>query len=439
LLAEISGPDTVGRTIKQSYAGNKHKGILLKFIMKYRIPSSFPINMVTYKEFLIRAIIAPVLLGVVLLLPLLFSSVRAQSGRKAPPVAKPSPGQISTDAAASDQDEQTATNGKVAGEGETVEGDTLTVNTALVTIPVTVMDHNGKYVPNLQRRDFHVFENGVEQRIGYFAAVDQPFTVVLLIDTSGSTHFKMEEIQNAAISFVNQLKDQDRVMVMSFDDQIRTLCDPTSDRDTLLRAIRRTRTGGGTRLYDAVETVVQQKLKSITGRKAVVVFTDGVDTTSRHASYKSTIKEVEESDAAVYSVAYDTSHDVMGGGMPGRGGIILNVPFPGSGGRGGYPGPGSTAGDYRRADEYLHEIALESGGEYYRGDTIVGLSAAFSELADELRRQYSIGYYPAAGDSGQRRDIKVRVNQPGLVVKARDSYVYSDSKSRDSKKEDSKK
>jgi hypothetical protein len=120
--------------------------------------------------------------------------------------------------------------------------------------------------------------------------------------------------------------------------------------------------------------------------------------------------------------------------MPGRGGVILNLPFPGSGGRGGFPGSGSAAGDYRRADEYLHEIALESGGQYYRGDTMVGLSAAFSELAEELRRQYSIGYYPAAGDAGQRRDIKVRVNQAGLVVKARDSYVYSDSKSRDNKK-----
>lgn len=402
--------------------------------MKERIPPSLPIEATARQRYLIKTIAAGVLAGVILLLPLLFAPVRAQSGRKAAPVPKPSPTQTGSDGTAPDEDQPTATNGKVAGEGETVEGDTLTVNTALVTVPVTVMDRNGKYVPNLQRRDFHVFENGAEQRIAYFAAVDQPFTVVLLIDTSGSTHFKMEEIQSAAISFINQLKDQDRVMVMSFDDSIRTLCEPTSDRDTLIQAIRRTRTGGGTRLYDAVDKVVQEKLKSITGRKAVVLFTDGVDTTSHHATYKSTIKEVEESDAAVYSVAYDTSHDVMGGGMPGHGGIILNLPFPGSGGRGGFPGPGGTAGDYRRADEYLHEIALESGGEYYRGDTMVGLSAAFSELADELRRQYSIGYYPPAGDGGQRRDIKVRVNQPGLVVKARDSYVYSESKSKDSKK-----
>jgi VWFA-related protein len=239
-------------------------------------------------------------------------------------------------------------------------------------------------------------------------------------------------MQSAAISFINQLKDQDRVMVMSFDDSIRTLCEPTSDRDTLIQAIRRARTGGGTRLYDAVHQVVRQKLKSITGRKAVVLFTDGVDTTSGQATYESTIKEVQESDAAVYCVAYDTSGAMMGpGGMRMPGGVIFGI--PGSGG-GGFPGgPGSSPGDYKRAGEYLHEITLESGGEYYRGDTIVGLSAAFSSLADELRRQYSIGYYPPAGQAGQRRDIKVRVNQPNLVVKARGNYIYAKSSAKESK------
>jgi VWFA-related protein len=356
--------------------------------------------------------------------------VRAQSGRKASPTPKPSPGQSSTPATTSDQEEETANSGKVAGEGETIEGDTLTINTGLVTVPVTVMDRGGKYVPGLTRRDFHVFENGVEQRIAYFATVDQPFTVVLLIDTSGSTHFKMDQMQNAAISFVNQLKDQDRVMVMSFDDSIRTHCEPTSDRDTLIQAIRRTRNGGGTRLYDAVHQVVRQKLKSISGRKAVVLFTDGVDTTSGQATYESTIREVQESDAAVYCVAYDTSGGVMGGpgGIRLPGGVIFGIPGGGVGG-----GPGSSPVDYKRAGEYLHEIALESGGQYYRGDTIIGLSAAFGQLADELRRQYSIGYYPPAGQGGQRRNIKVRVNQPGVVVKARDNYIYSKPSAKDGK------
>jgi Ca-activated chloride channel homolog len=368
-----------------------------------------------------------IVLGVAILLVITSfpNASNAQSGRKSPPVTKTdSVAQPATDSTADGLDNQAAADGRVEGEGETIEGDTVRVNTALVTVPVTVMDRNGKYVPNLQRRDFHVFDNGVEQRVAYFATVDQPFTVVLLIDTSGSTDFSMDQIQDAAISFVNLLKDQDRVMVMSFADQIRVLCEPTSNRDELIRAIRRTRNGGGTRLYDAVEVVLKQKLSQFSGRKAVVLFTDGVDTTSR-ASYSSTIRDAAESDGPVYSVAYKGTNPlpINAGGLPGRGGI-LNFPFPGTGGGG--PGiGGASPGDYRRADEYLHELALESGGRYYRGDTLVGLGSAFSQVADELRRQYSIGYYPPSGQQGQRRNIKVRVNQPDLVVKARDNYIYS--------------
>ncbi len=152
---------------------------------------------------------------------------------------------------------QTAGLEAVPEGGESVEGDTLRIHTSLVTVPVTVMDRNGKYLPNLQRRDFPVFDDGVEQRIAYFARGDQPFTVVLLIDTSGSTHFKMDEIQDAATALVDQLKIEDRVMVISFDDQIRVLSEPTNNREDLMRAIRRTRTGGGTRLYDAVDIVLR--------------------------------------------------------------------------------------------------------------------------------------------------------------------------------------
>lgn len=397
-------------------------------------------------------IIGPALIFVVVVcLSIPAARVGAQSGRKSTVTPQPSPSPSPT---ASDQDEQTATNGTIAGEGETIEGDTLTVNTNLVTVPVKVMDRVGRNILNLQRRDFHIFENGVEQRIAYFATVDAPFTVVLLLDTSGSTEFKIEDIQNAGISFVNQLKPQDRVMVMSFDDKIQTFCDPTNDRAELVQAIRQTRTGGNTRLYDAVDQVVAEKLKSITGRKAVVLFTDGVDTASTRATYRSTLKLVQESDTAVYVVAYDTSGDLFGGSgtgtvpinggrIPGRGGTIGSYPNPNGGGypnpgggsnpnpnSGRYPNPGSPSGngpvaDYRFADQYLHEVVLQSGGEYYRGDTIVGLSGAFRNLADELRRQYSIGYYPPSGQTGQRRDIKVRVNQPDLVVKARDSYIYT--------------
>jgi VWFA-related protein len=325
---------------------------------------------------------------------------------------------------------------------EEVAGDVVRVDTSLVTVPVSVMDRSGKYIPSLGREDFHIFEDGVEQRIAYFATVDQPFTVALLMDTSRSTNFKLEDIQDAAIAFVKQLKSEDRVMVVSFDDKIQVLTKPTDDRDELIRAIRRTRTGGGTRLYDAVDQVIKQHLKAMTGRKAIVLFTDGVDTTSRHATYESTIREAEELDALAYPVAYDTSDGVGNGPgqtqrvpLPGgRGGIIFGTPFPrwpmpGPGGGGGGRGGGSNNEEYRRASAYLHDLADKTGGRYYRGDSLQNISEAFAQIADELRRQYSLGYYPkSTAQSGQRRQIKVRVNQPNLAVTARDSYIYTQKK-----------
>jgi VWFA-related protein len=321
------------------------------------------------------------------------------------------------------------------GQGEVIEGDVLRVNTSLVTVPVSVMGRNGKYIPDLGREDFHIFDEGVEQRIAYFATVDQPFTVALVMDTSGSTDYRLEEIQEAAIAFVNQLKPEDRVTVISFDDQISVLTGPTSDRDELIRAIRRTRTGGGTRLYDAVDQVIRKHLKQISGRKAVVLFTDGVDTTSRQATYDSTLRAAEELDALIYPVAYDPKNGgTWGGGgqqripLPGgRGGVILGIPFPripGSGGGGG--GGGSNPADYQQARMYLFELARRTGGRLYNGGSMLGISQAFTQVAEELRRQYSLGYYPTqAGQAGQRRRLKVRVNQPNLVVAARDSYIYS--------------
>jgi VWFA-related protein len=277
----------------------------------------------------------------------------------------------------------------------------------------------------------------VEQRLAYFATVDQPFTVVLLIDTSESTNFSMDQIQNAAISFVNLLKEQDRVMVMSFADHIRVLCEPTSDRAELTQAIRRTKNGGNTRLYDAVHDVLRKQLSKISGRKAVVLFTDGVDTSSMKGTYSNTIREAVESDGPIYSVSYNTANPlpINAGGLPRRGGGVLNFPFPGTGG--GIPGVGGgSPNDYRLADEYLHELSAESGGRFFRGDSLAGLSSAFAELADELRRQYSIGYYPPAGQAGLRRNIKVRVNQPNLVVKARETYIYSQKPTTDNQKTD---
>jgi VWFA-related protein len=371
------------------------------------------------------------LLSLTLLLSVSFLPlhVYAQSGRK---TSEPKPAKTEsakTEPAKSTDDGLTET--KVTPGGETVEGDVIRFDTALVTVPVTVLDRNGRYVPLLRREQFRLTENGVDQKIAYFATTDSPFSVVLVIDTSGSTQLRLDDIQDAAIKFVDKLKPTDSVMVMSFDDRIQVQCKATTDRAVIEKAIRRTRTGGGTRLYDAVDEILKKQLQTIPGRKAVVLFTDGVDTTSHRASYESTLRLAEESDAPIYSVDYDTS-GFVGGGMgqgiplPGGRGTILGIPLPTPGIPGGTTA-GSSPGDYRRAVRYLHAISESTGGRFYSGDSMFGIAQAFTWIAEELGRQYSLGYYPStAGKDGERRQIKVKVTEADMVVKSRDSYIYSD-------------
>jgi Ca-activated chloride channel family protein len=328
------------------------------------------------------------------------------------------------------------------GPEEVEAGDVIRVDTTLVTLPVSVTDRDGKYIPNLTKTDFRLWENGVEQDVAFFSSVDKPFSVVLMLDTSGSTRFRVEDMQDAAIAFVNQLRADDRVMVVSFDDQIRVLSDFTGDRYRLRDAIRRTHTGEGTKLYDAMDLVINQELSRISGRKAIVLFTDGVDTTSRHGTYETNIRDAEELDALIYPVQYDTYADVNSGGGPNWPGS-QRVPSPvevligilggmGRRGGGGMGGPiggrggGSNRGDYALAGRYLHDLAERTGARHHQADSISNLSYAFANIAEELRRQYSLGYYPKRPpQAGERRQVKVRVNQPNLAVRTRDSYIFT--------------
>jgi len=326
------------------------------------------------------------------------------------------------------------------GPEEVDADDVVRVNTTLVTLPVSVMDRDGRYIPNLRKEDFHLWEDGVEQTVAVFSSVDKPFSVVLMLDTSGSTRYRLGEIQEAAITFVNQLRRDDRVMVVSFDDQIRVLSEFTSDRSRLRDAILRSEPGDGTKLYDAVDLVMNQRLNNIDGRKAIVLFTDGVDTTSRHASYASNIRDAEELDALIYPVQYDTYSGQGGGGgggWPGSGqwpnssvdilGQILGGVFrKGGGHHGGGGGSGTSRREYDVANRYLHELADRTGARSYQGDSSQDLTSAFANIAEELRRQYTLGYYPKSpAQAGQRRSIRVRVNQPNLAVRTRDSYVFN--------------
>jgi len=308
---------------------------------------------------------------------------------------------------------------QTTGENIAFEDDIVKVETNLVSIPVSVFDRNGLYIPNLKKEDFKIFEDSKEQEIAYFGTTEKPFTVILLIDTSPSTEYKIDEIRSAATAFVDQLKPQDSVMVIEFDANVHVLTEATSDRQKIYKAIKKADFGGGTSLYEAVDFSLRKRLGKIQGRKAIVLFTDGVDTTSYKASYDSTLLQAEEADALIFPIYYNTFFDNR------RGGVLNSpLPFPGSGGILG--APGTSAGEYALGKKYLEELAENTGGRVFRPEAVEGgLTAAFQGIAEELRRQYNIGYYPPEEDRrvGQRKQIKVRVNRPNLVIRSRDSYI----------------
>ena len=357
------------------------------------------------------------------------------------------------------------------GPEEVSEGDVVRVETSLVSVPVSVLDRQGRFIPDLKREDFTVFENGVQQSIAYFEPADKPFTVALLLDTSPSTQFHLWQIKEAAIAFAKQLRPQDRVLVVSFNDQVLLLTEVTNDLNVISSVIsQHANMGSATRVYDALHLVIKERLNKIKGRKAIVVFTDGVDTASYQATYESTMREVEELDALIYPIQYDTTDYLRAMQGVGNGSVTVvtttsNGPFgsttsrvtyssPTVTGPNGGPLPGATQADYDLANRYLVELADKTAGRLYKANDPAQLAHAFSQIAEELRRQYSLGYYPqtgadsyaqtgtgsspqagtdayATGTSPQagngvgRRQIKVRVNRPNLAVKARDSYVRS--------------
>jgi VWFA-related protein len=367
--------------------------------------------------------------------------VQAQSGRRqtakptpAPAVKQDDPGEYSESKPQSSRtariserflgigssgDTKASTPAQTSTKAGDNDNEVLKVETSLVTIPVSVFDRNGLYIAGLRQNDFKIFEDGVQQEIAYFGTTNKPVTVALLLDTSPSTEFRIDDIHRAAMAFVDQLGPNDRVIVIEFNSSVKVHTEATTDRQRIYNAINKSRFGDGTSLYNAVDEALRKQLSKIQGRKAVVLFTDGVDTTSRKNSYDSTLNFAEESDSLIFPVYFNTYLDNFGGGGLGgvNGGMIPSA-SPNM-------GRGSSSSEYALGRKYLEDLANATGGRVFRPEsTPGGLSTAFEGVAEELRRQYNIGYVPRdEGKTGQRKLIKVRVNRPHLIIRARDSYV----------------
>lgn len=188
---------------------------------------------------------------------------------------------------------------------EPEEMETLKTDTDLVTVPLIATNRDGVYITDLNKEEFKITEDGVTQEIAFFGKVAAPFHVVLMLDTSSSTKDQLKKIQQAAYTFVQQLQPVDRVKVISFDDKVRDLNEFTADREVLRAAINGTRSGEGTKVYDAVE-LAMNTLRKIRGRKAIVLFSDGMDWYSDHATFQGTVRFLDEEGVVIYPIRYDT-------------------------------------------------------------------------------------------------------------------------------------
>jgi Ca-activated chloride channel homolog len=298
----------------------------------------------------------------------------------------------------------------VVAAQEVDPNDVIRVKTTLVNSPVLVIGRDGKYVPNLRKEDFEVFENGVRQEIAYFAPVERPFTVAIMIDTSRSALFDLQDIQEAAVAFVEKMREKDRALVVAFSNDVTVLAEPTNDREALQNAIRSARPGGKTRVYDALKLVLEEKLARVEGRTALVLFTDGVDNDSRNATVESALQQAARTDTLIYPVQFST-YDYIKARSP-----ATEFKPP--------EGSGFSEQDYQRADVFLHQLAETAGTGVYPAFDISDLERAIGSIVDELHNEYSIGYYPRAkGQPGETRKVEVRVNRLELAVRARSGYV----------------
>ena len=267
------------------------------------------------------------------------------------------------------------------------EGDVVRISANLVSVPVSVINRNGQYVVDLRREDFRVYEDGKEKSIVHFSNVDQPFSVVILIDTSGSTAPFIDQIKGAAKAFVAQLRPADSVRPIYFHGEIKPLADAgINDPKLFGAAIDQIKPGPvnmGTRMYDAVAFGLSA-LRPVSGRKAIILITDGENTWGK-ATMKGTLREAEESDTVVYTVQY---------------------------------------GDLE-PQNYLQQLALKTGGRYFKGADLSTITRSFIQVAEELRRQYVLGYQPSETSKSGARKIKVKVNRKQVTVRARESYTYS--------------
>jgi len=268
---------------------------------------------------------------------------------------------------------------------------TFSTGVNVVNVLVTVRDKQGQLVKGLSQADFTLEEDGRVQSIRYFSPqAGQPLTIGLLVDVSGSQRTVLAEQRRASAQFFDQVLrgQQDKSFVVSFDSKVELLQDLDLDIKPSAQ---------GTALYDAI-VFASRRIANQAGRKALIVLSDGYDTTSS-ASLAAAVETAQRADALVYSIRF-LDRDVF------------KFEIPAS--QGGSPVP-------REGRKALERIARETGGGYFDFTAAEPLGKIYSRIEDQLRNQYSLGFTPASGRSGYRK-LRVFLKRKGLTVQARDGY-----------------
>jgi len=301
------------------------------------------------------------------------------------------------------------------------------------TVPVyaTVLDPEDHHlVTDLDKSNFEVRDNGRLQPLTVFDNREQPISIVIMLDMSGSMLGNLPTLRRAAVQMFTHLKPDDKARVGGFGDRIVLSERFTNDQDELIRALWfDLAPGGGTPLWGAVN-VAMTALAHLDGRRVVLVLTDGKDTAAGPGRTAVTLTEVSQrsqrEDFMVYAIglASKTASGTAGGGGGYGGGYGGGAGGGGFGGRGRRGGGGFSGGRGFASDEPdpgMKQLATDSGGGYFELHDTDELGSTFERIAEELHRQYSLGYAVPETD-GKVHSIEVRVNRPGLIVRARQSY-----------------
>lgn len=304
--------------------------------------------------------------------------------------------------------------------------DIITVETRLVSVPVMISDRDGRFVSGMKKEQFKIYQDGVEQEIAFFGDDHEPINIALLLDTSYSTIEAIDKIKSAAQDFVQLLNKNDRAMVISFDTDVKILGALTSDKGDLVESINRAKAENvsGTVMRKSINDVISPLFAEVTGRKAVILLTDGKDFGSS-ISESELLYNLEESDLLIYSIFYSTELAKYQQFDP----AIINSRM-----KKNIPGAGVQRGEATlkrieqikkynsEATAFLTQMSELTAGRFYERD-VTDLKATFKIIVDELRNQYRIGFYPPEEKvRGVVHFLKVEVARQNVVVRARKTY-----------------